>query len=237
MLRPVLKLVGLFVLVVIGSIGILVYQKQDETAQKLREVQQQKAQLEELVQRLEHETRRADVLVTDQQTVDGTLETTLLFVEYDTQGQPLPAKSFTIRGEMVHIAAQVVRFNREFLADADPLRGHSIALFTGIYGDAQAPADAARIDEPGTIPDFYRGADAQVSEFQMSLWRDFWRLFHDEAYRQSKGVDTSFGQDVWGPFKPDQLYTITLDADGGLTLRSEPLKGIYREALKQRLVG
>jgi len=235
MLRPILKLVGLFMLVILGSIGIFMYQKQDETAQKLREAEQQKAQLEQLVQRLEHETRRADVLVTDQKMVDGTLETTLLFVEYDKTGEPLPAKSFVIRGEMVHIAAQVVRFNRDFIAEGDPLRGHSIALFTGIYGDAQTPAEAPRIDEPGTIPDFYRGADPQVSSFEMSLWKDFWRLFNDEEFRKSKGVDASFGQDVWGPFKPDKLYTITLDADGGLTLRSEPLKGIYREALKERL--
>ena len=42
------------------------------------------------------------------------------------------------------------------------------------------------------------------------------------------------GQGVWGMFEPGKLYTITTEANGGLSLRSEPLKGIYREALKQK---
>jgi hypothetical protein len=29
------------------------------------------------------------------------------------------------------------------------------------------------------------------------------------------------------------LYTITLEANGGLNIKSEPLKGIYAEAMKR----
>jgi len=237
MLRPVLKILGLFVVVVAGSVGIYVYQRHDAAEQRLREVQAENQQLQEIVQRLEHETRRADILVLEQRAVDGVLETTLLFVEYDKTGEPLPAKSFAIRGEMVHVAAQVIRFDKHFIREGDALRGHSLALFTAIYGSEQKPAEAQRIDAPGTIPDFYRGADPRITNFELNLWRDFWKLFEDESYRRLKGVDASFGQEVWGPFKPDRLYTITLDADAGLTLRSEPLKGIYREMLRQRVSG
>jgi hypothetical protein len=39
---------------------------------------------------------------------------------------------------------------------------------------------------------------------------------------------------VWGPFEADKLYTITVESNGGLNITNEPLKGIYREALKQQ---
>jgi hypothetical protein len=34
-------------------------------------------------------------------------------------------------------------------------------------------------------------------------------------------------------FEPDKLYTLTLEAAGGLNLSTEPMKGIYR-ALENR---
>ena len=93
------------------------------------------------------------------------------------------------------------------------------------------------IDSPGKIPDIYRDADPKVTQFEMSLWNDFWKLYDDEEYRKKRGVRVDggvTGQGVWGPFKPDRLYTITIESAGGITMTSTPLKGVYREALKQR---
>jgi len=77
------------------------------------------------------------------------------------------------------------------------------------------------------------GADPRVEKFESDLWNDFWRLYDDQSYRAMKGVRTSSGQGVWGPFDRDKLYTITLESDGGLSLTAAPLKAIYREALNQ----
>jgi hypothetical protein len=173
--------------------------------------------------------------VTDQKTdAAGVQHTTLLFVEYARDGSALPPKSFTIEGKEAHIDALVVKFDHGFVEQNDALRGHSIALFTKLYGDRQSPEQAFMIDQPGKIPDFYRGADPQVSSFEQELWQNFWRLADDEAYRQSKGVRIANGQGVWGPFEADKLYTITIESNGGLNISNEPLKGIYREALKRR---
>jgi hypothetical protein len=91
------------------------------------------------------------------------------------------------------------------------------------------------IDTPGEVPDIYHGTDPRVGEFEKGLWKDFWRLASDANYRNEIGVRVANGQGVWGPFEPDKLYTITLESDGGLNIASEPLKGIYREALKRRV--
>jgi hypothetical protein len=213
---------------------------QQEFEQQRRHLEEQKQQLESIVQRLGAEKRVAEVLVTDQKTVNDTLRTSLLFVEYAKDGTALPAKTYTIEGNTAHIDAMVIKFDRDFVASGDPLRGHSIALFRRLFGETQAPGNAWPIDEPGQVPDVYRGKDSpeqnpRLQSFEQELWRDFWRLAEDKEFRASKGVRVANGQGVWGPFAPDKLYTLTLDADGGLNLTSEPLKGIYREAMKQHV--
>jgi len=216
-------------------VGGVYYQHATSTSKQIEKLRDEKRQLEQVVERLTTEKRVADVMVTRQATnAQGRLQTTLLFVEYDKQNRPLPAKSFTVIGQYVHIDAMVIKFDQDFVAKNDPLRGHSIALFTKIYGDDQSPADAAMIDSPGSIPDIYRGVDPQIGSFERTLWTDFWKLYSDESYRQSKGVRAVGGHGVWGPFEPDRLYTLTIESDGGLNMTSEPLKGIYREAMKQR---
>ena len=233
MLRAALQFGLIVVLVLGGTIVLHWYTTHDATERKLAESQAQTKKLEEVVQRLSDEKRVAEIIVTDESTVDGVSHKTLLFVEYGRDGSSVPPRSFEIEGEMVHVDAMVIRFERHFVSENDPFRGHSIALFTKIYGDHQMAEHAQMIDAPGKIPDVYRGADPRVEPFEQGLWTDFWRLYDDESYRQEKGVRASSGQGVWGPFERDKLYTITLEADGGLSLTSAPLKAIYREALRR----
>ena len=236
MLRSLGKIFSLTLLLIVASAGVAYYHHVTTASRTIEKLQDEKRQLEQVVTRLSAEDRVADILVSNQEVDDnGVQRTTLLFVEYDKKGNPLPARSFSIEGDTAHIDALVIKFERGYVAENDALRGKSIALFTKIYGDRQSPANAAMIDSPGKIPEVYRSAEPRVSEFELSLWGDFWRLYEDESYRASKGVRALGGHGLWGPFKPERLYTITLESDGGLNMTSEPLKGIYREALKQRM--
>jgi hypothetical protein len=234
MLRAIAKIAGVLLLVVVGSIALHWYATHDEQSRKLAEAQARADKLTEIVQRLSDERRVAEVIVTDQKTIDGVRNTSLLFVEYARDGSSLPARSFTIQGEMGHIDAMVIKFERNFVSDNDPLRGHSIALFTRIYGDHQTPEKAEMIDAPGKIPDIYRGDDPRVEGFEQDLWNSFWKLYDDENFRKEKGVRTSSGQGVWGKFERDKVYRITLESDGGLNLIASAQPGIYREALHRK---
>lgn len=235
MLRSFGKILGLTFMLLLASGGIVYFQHINATSRQIEKLQDEKRELEQIVTRLSTENRVADILVSAQETdAKGVMHTTLLFVEYDKAGAPLPARSFTIEGNTAHIDAMVIKFERGFVAQDDALRGHSIALFTKIYGDKQSPADAAMIDSPGKIPDIYRSTDPRISEFETGLWNDFWKLYDDQSLREAKGVRALGGHGLWGPFQPQRLYTITLESAGGLSMTSEPLKGIYREALKQR---
>lgn len=233
MLRALIKTLSVVLLMAAGAAGIYWYGTHNSEQEKLRQAQERNEELQQIVQRLTDEKRVAEVIVTNQKMVDGKLQTTLLFVEYARDGSSLPPRTFTIEGKTAHIDAMVIKFDRHFVSENDPLRGHSIALFTRLYGDEQTPASAAMIDTPGKVPDIYKGANPHAAAFEQELWTDFWRLYDDENYRKEKGVRTLSGQGVWGPFETDKLYTITLESDGGLNITASPQKGIYRDALHQ----
>ena len=248
MLRTTVRILGSTTLLAAlaggGVVGYHAYLDHQSVARQIEQLEREKQKLQEdkdhlqtAIERLCAEKRVAEVLVTDQGQVDGKLRTTLLFVEYARDGTALPPKTFTVNGNAAHIDAMVIKFDRGLVAADDALRGHSVALFHRLFGDDQPPEQGFAIDAPGAIPDVYRG-DKQPAEqrrFEQDLWRNFWRLADDKAYRAEMGVRVANGQGIWGPFAPDRLYTITLDADGGLNMASEPLKGIYREAMKQRM--
>lgn len=227
------KGVWLSTLIVAGGVGIYVYERQYSASRQIAKLEAEKKELEDIVSRLTAERRVAEMLVTSQTMVHDVPQSQVLFVEYDHGGQALPAKNFTVLGKMVHVDAMVIKFDHDFVKKDDPLKGKSIALFTKIYGDNQSPADAPSIDPPGEVPAVYREADNKVSDFERGLWKDFWRLAEDGEYRKEKGVRVAQGEGPWGPLVRDRLYTLTIESDGGLNLTSEPVKGIYREAMKK----
>jgi hypothetical protein len=240
MLRATLKFSFVTTFLLAAAAGLFLYQKHDATAAKLRAAEKRNDFLKTVVARLTSERRVADVIVTDQahDPVSGKLKTTLLFVEYARDGATtLPPKSFTIEGNVAHLDALVVKFAGKFVEENDPLKGHSVALFTRLYGESQAPENAFPIDARSGVPDVYRSPDAaptaEQSAFEHDLWSNFWRLADDASYRASMGVRVAQGEGVWSPFLPGRLYTVSIESDGGLNLTSEPLKGIYREAMKR----
>jgi hypothetical protein len=239
MLRATLKFSVVTTLLLAAGVGFFFYQQHDATAEKLRAAEKRNEYLKSVVARLTSERRVADVIVTDQNTDPdtGKQKTTLLFVEYARDGSTLPAKQFAIDGNVAHLDALVVKFAGKFVEENDPLKGQSVALFTRLYGESQAPENAFAIDAPNSIPNVYRSPDASLnaeqSSFERVLWTNFWRLADDASYRTSMGVRVAQGEGVWSPFLPDRLYTVSIESDGGLNLVSEPLKGIYREALKR----
>jgi len=232
MLRTVSKLVSLGALVVGGALVLSFYRDQTGERALRVEAERKTEQLKQVVQRLGAERRVADMIVTEQTRSAAGTTTALLFVEYGRDGSTLPAKRFTVDGDVAYVDAMVIKFDGKFVEQNDPLRGRSVALFTRLYGEHQPPEKGFRIDEPGRIPDVYRGADPYVMDFERDLWANFWKLADDESYRKAMGVRVAQGEAVWTKFQPDRLYTLTLESNGGLNITSSPLKGIYREALK-----
>ena len=235
--RALTKVALLAVATLMATGGLWLWvNRTDDRDRLIEQLQQENEKLANVAERLQTERRVADILVTDQRRdPGGTLHTTLLFVEYGRNGEALPPKRFEVVGDRVHVETQLIKFDRGFVAEGDPLRGKSIALFTSVYGSATPPDEGQPVDEPGRAPLIYRGTDPRQSEFEQELWADFWNLMASTEYANSKGVRVAQGETVWGIFSPDKLYTITLESAGGLSLTNRPLEPIYQEALGQRM--
>lgn len=239
MLRQLAKIIFLGILIVGGSVGLYFYEKNRSSEAKLQEqvkkLEEQRQHLQQFVSRLVSERRVAEIVVTEQIKSGQRIEsTTLMFVEYGRDAKQLPPRFFTIKGNVAHIDSLVIKFERGFIENGDALRGHSLALFYRLYGDYQAPTDGFRIDEPGKSPEFYRPdltLPPNVQAFEADLWQNFWRLADDEKFREEKGVRVAQGEGPWAYFYPERVYTLSLEADGGLSLTARPMEGIWRELL------
>jgi hypothetical protein len=227
--RSLAKLVALLILVFTASAATWYYLEQSGTARKLAAAEKENQVLSEMIQRLSRSQRIAELIVTDKRTANGVTQTTVVFAEA-REGQPLPARTFTLEGDMIHIAAQVIQFDRDYIKHNDPLRGHSIALFTKIYGSNTAPRDGFSLDDPGRAPAVYQG-NAAATEFESKLWQDFWKMAGDTDYANTKGVRVANGQEVFGPFETGKHYTITLESAGGMSLIAKPMPTVYKDAL------
>ncbi len=233
MLRNLAKIAFLAALACAGSVGIYIYQARDAADQEKADLKRRNQQLEQIVERLSSERRIAQVLVTEQQRDEqGLLHTTLLFVEETRDGRTLSPRRITVRGDQIYIDALVIKFGHDYIKEGDALRGQSIALFDKIFGSAEKPDEATRIDEPGRIPEMYRGTDPRISDFEQALWRGFWELAQNPELAASQGVRIAQGQSVYGPLRPELLYTLTITPDGNIDMTAQPVPAVYRVALK-----
>jgi hypothetical protein len=244
MTRNLLKLVLLAAVALGGGYALFRYEhsrsREAKLQQEVEKLQQQKKHLQEFVGRLTSERRVAELIVTEQvKTGDKIDQTSLVFIEYGRDGKRLPPRFFTIKGNVVNIQSQVIKFEQDFLEKNDPLRGHSLVLFMGLYSSFQAPVDAFPIDEPGKAPAYYKDPSSTpgAAAFEADLWKDFWKLAHDEKLRQTKGVRAAHGETPWTYVYPQYVYTVSLQTAGGLTLTNRPIDPLfkeYQEALKRQ---
>lgn len=183
---------------------------------------------EQMLQRLQAESRAAEVLVTAV-TYDEKLKrdlTTIKFVEEDTSGQPLPAKYFTFSGNLIQFQSLVVRFQDRFVAAGDRFRGKSVYLFWKAFmldGANTQEFPITRVDE---IPGGYKIPGH--SSFEDRFWKDFWRYAFDEVRANNAGIKSVQIEAPGVVFIPGYLYTIHIEHDGGLRIDARPVEPILR---------
>ena len=125
---------------------------------QLRLKDEQIAKLEASVKKLETalhylkiDHRVARFTAVDQYTDNaGQVSTEIEFVELDDDGQPVDQpRRFRIQGDQVYIDGWVVKFEDQYVEEADIERGTSLLLFKRIFGSGQRPDDGHVLDEAG----------------------------------------------------------------------------------------
>lgn len=168
---------------------------------------------------LKQDHRLAIVSVVDQKEEDGQLFTTVRWQEVADDGRPIDQpRTFKLKGDVVKIDAWVVKFDDNYIEEADLIRGTSICLFRGIHGEFPTREEVYPLDQVGSLPNAYRRG-GQVSDFEREIWDDFWEISNNPDRAEELGIRAAHGEVVYNKVRPGMKYKVELRSSGGLTLK------------------
>ena len=201
---------------------------QGQLEQSRREVELKTRQLQELRVRLallkiDHRVARIEVVA--QEPVpgkDGEVRTTVRFIEYDEDGQPIgEEQELTIEGSQLYLESLVIKFDDDYVEAGEFLRGTSLCLFNRVFSESVAPRDGVEIDRRGSHPSPYTGGDGADEMFQAELWEHFWEYANDPEAAAEKGVRAIHGEAPFMKVRPGRSYEVELRSSGGLSIRPQ----------------
>ncbi|MHC4428248.1 MAG: hypothetical protein ACYS0D_06550 [Planctomycetota bacterium] len=214
--------------------------QRQELALKDEQIQTQAVEIERLGTDLEESKERVDQLTTamhllkvDQRlarltVIDqghdpdtGGQVTTVEWVELDEGGRPMDApRTFAIAGDVVYVDNWVVKFDEQYVEQADELRSTTLVLFRRIFGERQQPTDGYVLDRVGVRPKVYsRGAP--LSDFERGIWENFWQIANAPGQAAAQGIRAAHGEAVSMKLHPGRSYKIVLRASDGLSIVPE----------------
>lgn len=210
----------------VATVLLLAPGEADQLRKANETLAREKFQLQQAIERLTAESRVAEIYVVDQvragELVEGkpaeTDLTTLDFIEIDREGHPLPSRRVTVKGTTPRFEGLVIMFDHEHVAMGDALRGKSLALFTGVYGEFQPPVEAVRLDAAGQVPDIYR-VNPEPSELERKLWSQFWDYARNPDLAAREGVRLAQGDTKFVPMRKGDVWTLSLQHSGGLNIK------------------
>jgi hypothetical protein len=193
-----------------------------QTAAELEVSQELNERLETSMKLLKVDRRIANVTVLEKgKNEDGSPFMEVSFSEVDQDGEQIgAAKNFTLLGEKFYVDGWVASFEDKYIEEADELRAASLFAFKSIYGDAEMPKNAQRLDSDSQDlgpPGIYR--DEKKREFEQQIWSDFWKVCNDPYLQQDLGIRAIQGQTSYVQPLEGKTYQINIRASGGMSLK------------------
>ena len=192
----------------------------EQTAEELKISEELNERLETSMKLLKVDRRIANITVLEKGTDDeGEPFMEVSFTEVDEHGEQVGyTKNYVIKGEKVYIDGWVASFDDKYVEQADELRSASIFAFKSIYGDAEMPKNAQRLDaeSQSDAPGIYK--DSKQRDFEQKIWSDFWAVCNDNSLQEELGIRTVQGQTSY--LKPElgRTYQVKIRASGGMEL-------------------
>jgi hypothetical protein len=171
--------------------------------------------------KVDHRVARLSVIDQGKDEATGKTFTKVEFVELNDEGHPIDTpREFRIPGDTVYVDAWVVKFLDKYVEAADLERGTSLIMFKRLFGNDQKPDDGYPLDEVGAAPKAYlRGG--QMSDFEKSIFDDFWSIANDKAKAEEKGIDAIYGDAGYIKVEKGKNYIVRLRASGGPSIVRE----------------
>ncbi|MBU1062328.1 MAG: hypothetical protein KJ952_06405 [Candidatus Omnitrophica bacterium] len=185
--------------------------------------------LKEVVSRLQADSRIAEVLVTGVNYDEniGKTRTTIKFLEYDVNSNPLEPRYFTFLGNILQFQCLVIRFDDIHIRSADKLRGKSAYIFWKVFMLDGPDTEEYEINKMNEVPKGYK-LQTEKGSFEKELWRDFWKYALDSKERSKSGIKNAQIEAPGTMFIPGMLYTIKIEHDGGIRIDTSKLPAILK---------
>lgn len=177
--------------------------------------------LKEAISNLTKEEKIGYAKIVSQETVEGTLRTTVRFVEVARDDQTkLSEKEFTVDGDVLYFDGMVVVFPKELVMDG---KERSIFLWRRVFGEHQEPAKGCQIGEPGQQPARYRDLFEKMGpKSNETFWNAMWDLSNDALALKKHSIRTIQGEALSQKMVPGKVYTFILDNSGLVKIDQRP---------------
>lgn len=185
--------------------------------------------LNRIVERLEADTRIAEVLVSGVKYDESTGKnlTTIKFLEYDTQGEPMEPRYFTFPGNIIQFQSLVVRFEDMHIRKADRLKDKSAYLFWKVFMLDGEDTVEYTLTDTMEVPGGYSIEDLP-DPHEAKIWEKFWEYALDPEKADSVGIKNAQIEAPGTMFVPGTLYELRIEHDGGMRIDAKPLPEIVR---------
>ena len=196
---------------------------------KFYRYRQENIVLKKIINRLEADSRVAEILVTEVKE-DNKMKkekTTIKFVEYDVGGKPIKPKYFTFSGNIIQFQSLVIRFEDIYVRNDDLFRGKSAYIFWKVFYLNGENTEEFEINRMYEIPEGYKVSDKE-SMIEKSLWEKFWQYALNQKTAKERGIKNVQIEAPGSLFLPGYLYTLKIEHDGGLRIDANPLSNILR---------
>jgi len=185
--------------------------------------------LNKIIERLSADSRIAEVIVTDvkQNPQLKKTYTTIKFLEYDTNLNPLKPKYFTFSGNIIQFQSLVIRFDDFYIKRGDRLRGKSAYIFWKVFMLDGKNTQEYEINKAYRVPGGYK-IEGSSGPFEERLWRKFWEYALNIKEAKKVGIKNAQIEAPGTKFIPGMIYTIKIEHDGGLRIDAKPLNPILK---------
>lgn len=218
-----IKFIKVFVLILILIIaGFFIYKI------ILRHLNEKKV-LNQIINRLEADSRVAEVLVTGVNYDEKTQKTftTIKFLEYDSSNNPMMPKYFTFSGNVIQFQSLVIRFEDDFIRKHDKLKGKSVNLFWKVFMLDGNNTQEFDITEINSVPLGYK-IELDIASFETTFWEEFWSYAFDQEKAKKAGIKNVQIEAPGSMFVPGMIYKVKIEHDGGLRIDSYPISPILK---------
>ena len=184
--------------------------------------------LQEIITKLEADSRIAEIIVTDSHydEITAKTSTTIKFMEYSPQGKALKPQYFSFHDNLIQFQSLVLRFDDDLVRAGGSLRGKSAYLFWKAFVLDGSKTEEYNITKINSVPDGYKIVDRNCADLEKKFWDEFWIYAFDQDMKEKAKIKNVQIEAPGVIFSPGFLYTLKIEHDGGIRIDIQSLPEI-----------